>query len=240
MEGQDSVLAFNDVSKRYGLQMAVENLTFALHKGGVVGLIGPNGSGKSTLLKLAAGLLRPTTGVVTVNGEPVIGRARQGVSYLSDAPSLYSFFTVGETLAHCTRTFADFDFHKAREITDFMQLHEDSRVRALSKGNLGRLKLVVALSRRAPLILLDEPLSGLDPMVRQSIIKGLISFVDLEQQTVVLSSHEVSEIEPLLDLVILIYQGIMQAIETVDTIRSTHQTSLVEWMSQVVTKQFAK
>jgi ABC-2 type transport system ATP-binding protein len=113
---------------------------------------------------------------------------------------------------------------------DFMKLESDRAVRSLSKGNRGRLKIVLAVSRRAPLILMDEPLSGLDPMAREMIIKGLISFVELEEQTVILTTHEVSEVEPLLDLVVAIQEGQVLKMDKVDQIRDVYGQSLVDWM----------
>jgi len=103
----------------------------------------------------------------------------------------------------------------------------------LSKGNKMRIKLVLVLARNVPLLPLDEPLSGLDPMVRESIIKGLISFLDMEQQTVVLTTHEVDEVEPLLDIVAALKAGTVYKVEETEVIRSEYGLSLINWMKQV-------
>jgi len=130
------------------------------------------------------------------------------------------------------KQFDDFDSNRAVEMLKFMQLNPEARIKDLSRGNRGRLKIVLALARNAGLILMDEPLSGLDPMVRESIIKGLISYIDLERQTVIMTTHEVAEIEPLLDLVVAIRDGQVLKIEEVDRIREEYNLSLVEWMKQ--------
>ena len=117
-----------------------------------------------------------------------------------------------------------------------MQLEPDKKVRHLSKGNRGRLKILLALSRRAPLLLLDEPLAGLDPLVRDSIIKSMISYLDLREQTVLMSTHEVSEVEPALDLVISLSNGQIKGMEEVERIREQYGLSLVDWMKETLAK----
>lgn len=229
------VLRFEDTTKRYGFRPAVSNVSVDFPLGSVIGLIGPNGSGKSTLLKIAAGLVRSTSGRVWANGNIVNGRVRTGVSLLPDTNALYSFHSVSDTLDYFARAYVDFNVQKAKEISDFMELDMGQKVSHLSKGNYSRLKLVIALAREAPLVLMDEPLSGLDPIVRKSILKSLISFVEVERQTIVLSTHEVSEIEPVLDYVALIHEGKLKGFDMVDQIRLKHNQSLVEWMEATVT-----
>ncbi|PWK09579.1 ABC transporter ATP-binding protein [Tumebacillus permanentifrigoris] len=228
------IVEFKNVSKKYPGREALHNVSFTLPRGKVIGLIGPNGSGKSTALKLMAGLLRPNAGQVLVNGE-IAGRPtqHQHMAFLSDREELYPFYTIGETLAFYKSVYGDFDLAKAEDMLKFLQLAPDQKVGGLSKGNYGRLKMVLTISRRVPLLLLDEPLSGLDPMVRQTIIQSIISYFDPEQ-TILLSTHEVSEIEPMLDMAMLIFNGQLVALEDVETIRETHQQHLVGWMSTAV------
>lgn len=232
----EHILKFTNVTKKYLGQVALNNISFELPRGKIVALVGPNGSGKSTILKLAAGLTRPTQGSVTVRNKVANRRIAKEVAYLSESDFLYPFFTVGETLKFNAGLFADFDMRKAGEILSFMQLEPDKKVKHLSKGNRGRLKILLALSRRAPLILMDEPLSGLDPLVRDSIIKSMISHLDIQEQTVFLSTHEVSEVEPILDFVISLSEGQIIGIEEVENIRERHGLSLVDWMKETMAK----
>lgn len=229
-----TIIAFKNVSKRYQLRDAVYNLTCELPSGKVVGLIGSNGSGKSTILRMMTGLLHPTTGEVLYNAQRMNRRLGTQISFLSDDAAVYSFYTVGQMVDYYSGIFSDFNRDKAYEMLTFMQLDPAQGVRTLSKGNLGRLKIVLAVSREVPLIVMDEPLSGLDPLVRQSIMKGLISFVDLEKQTVVMSTHEVDEVEPLLDLAILMDGGQMKAMEYTDSIRSRYNQNMVGWMKDML------
>jgi len=233
-EANMSIVKFENVSKKYYKELALDNVSFELPGGKVIGLIGPNGSGKSTALKLMAGLIRGNRGKVTVCGKPACRRISEEVAFLSELDAFYSFFTVQETINFYHEQYSDFELDKAESMLKFMQLKPDARVKDLSKGNRGRLKIVLTLSRRAKLILMDEPLSGLDPIVRESIIKGLVSFIDLEHQTVIMTTHEVAEIEPLLDMVVAIRDGQVLKIEEVDNIREEHNISLVEWMKKVL------
>lgn len=228
----DAVIKFDRVSKRYRMRYALNDVSFELPRGQVIGLIGANGSGKSTTLKLMAGLIHPTDGQVHVFGKPATRRVGSHISYMSDADALYGFYTAAEMMDFYQTMFSDFNLAKAHEMLDFMNLEPNRLIRELSKGNLGRLKLVLALSRQAPLILMDEPLSGLDPLVRQQILKGLISFIDLEEQTVLMSTHEVAEVEPLLDTVVLMSEGQVVDIQGVDQIRTEHHSVLVDWMTE--------
>lgn len=226
------MIQFHHVSKRYLTHLAVDDLSFSLPQGKVVGIVGENGSGKSTTLKLMAGLIKPTRGTVTIAGQPVDRRICRMVSYLSELDAYYPFFTVGETIDFYKSQFADFDAEKAEAILKFMDLKREVKVKHLSKGNRGRVKIVCTLARNVPVILMDEPLSGLDPMVRESIVKGLISFVDLEKQTVVITTHEIKEVEHVLDTVMLLKGGRLIGIEDVENIRSAQQLGIVEWMKQ--------
>lgn len=230
------IASFSNVTKKYLGQIALNNVSFDLPRGKITALVGPNGSGKSTILKLTAGLVHPSQGSVTINGKTAERRIAGEVAYLSELDVLYPFFTVAETIKFNAGLFADFDEQKAQEILRFMQLDPDKKVRHLSKGNRGRLKILLALSRRAPLVLMDEPLAGLDPVVRDSIIKSMISYLDLQEQTVFLSTHEVSEVEPVLDLVISVREGQLMGMDEVDHIREQYGLSLVEWMKETLAK----
>jgi ABC-2 type transport system ATP-binding protein len=232
----EHIFSFSHVTKKYMGRTALNDVTFDLPKGKIIALVGPNGSGKSTILKLTAGLVHPSQGSVNVNGKTATRRIAGEAAYLSELDVLYPFFTVAETIKFNAGLFNDFDEQKALEILSFMQLEPQQKVRHLSKGNRGRLKILLALSRRAPLILMDEPLSGLDPLVRDSIIKSMISYLDLEEQTVFMSTHEISEVEPLLDMVISLSEGQLLGIEEVDKIREQYGLSLVEWMKSKIAK----
>ncbi|MDH5506163.1 MAG: ABC transporter ATP-binding protein [Anaerolineae bacterium] len=221
---------FEGVAKRYTTNWGLYNVDLAVPRGKITGIIGANGSGKSTLLKLAAGLLRPTRGSVCVNGAPADRCMSKAVAYLSEADSLYPFFTVDESIQFHSQHFGDVDLHKSAEMLDYMRLNPASLVGELSRGNRERLKLVLTLSRNAALILMDEPLANLDPLLKETLIKGVISFVDMAQQTVVMATNQVADVELLLERVALLNTGRLLATGDVEDIRSEDGQNLVGWM----------
>lgn len=230
------MIVLDQVSKKYMTKYALRNVSLTLTKGKIVGLVGENGSGKSTTLKLIAGLAQPTKGSVIVNGEFASRRISEYVSYLSELDAYYSFFNVGQTIDFYASQFRDFNKEKAEEIRTFMNLDRNVKVKHLSKGNRGRLKIVLTLAREAPVILLDEPLSGLDPIVRDSIVKSLISFIDIEKQLVLITTHEINEIETLLDEMIVIKDGEIVGHRNVEALRAEENISIVDWLKKVYKK----
>jgi ABC-2 type transport system ATP-binding protein len=226
------VIKLTHVSKMYKNRSVIKDISLSVPLGKIIGIVGENGSGKSTLLKLMAGLSHPTTGMVTIYGEIANRRMSKLVSYLSDHDSFYTLFTVKEALAFQASQFADFNMAKAEKIMNDMQLESDKKIRDLSLGNRGRLKIALTLARKVPFILMDEPLSGLDPMVRQSIVKGIISYVDLESQSLVITSHEITEIEPILDCFIAIKDGALIRMDEVEELHESEGLGITEWMKK--------
>jgi ABC-2 type transport system ATP-binding protein len=227
-----NVIQMTNVSKKYMKQSALKDISLTIPIGKIIGIVGENGSGKSTLLKLIAGLSLPTSGRVTVNGETANRRISKVVSYLSELDSFNYIFTVREALDFQASQFSDFNMAKAEEIMEFMQLEPHMNINKLSKGHRGRLKIVLTLAREVPYILMDEPLSGLDPMVRESIVKGMISYIDLESQTLIMTSHEITEIEPILDCFIAIKDGSLLRMADVEELHQSEGLRVTDWMKK--------
>ena len=227
------MIEFKNVSKRYMTKTALRDVNLKLDKGKIIGLVGLNGAGKSTTMKLIAGLINPTKGSVELDGEKVTRRIASKVSYLSELDEYYSFYTVQQTIDFFATQFSDFNKEKAEEIRAYMNLDANTKVKHLSKGNRGRLKIILTLSREVPVLLMDEPLSGLDPLVRDSIVKGLITFVDTEKQLVLLSTHQIMEVEMILDEVIAIKDGELVDHRNVEELRYDEQKGILEWMSSI-------
>ncbi|MEI3598979.1 MULTISPECIES: ABC transporter ATP-binding protein [unclassified Oceanobacillus] len=227
------MISFQQVTKKYRQKVALDKVNLKLTKGKIIGLVGENGSGKSTMLKLIAGLTYPTKGEVLINEKTVNRRSASIVSYLSELDEYYRFYNVEKTIEFYASQFSDFDLKKANEILTFMKLNPESKLKELSKGNRGRLKIVLSLARNAPIIIMDEPLSGLDPMVRQSIVKGLLSFVDLKKQLVLITTHEIQDLENILDEVIAIKDGTIIGHHNVEQLREEQNLGIVEWMTTI-------
>jgi len=223
-----------NVSKRYGKDFSLKNVSLTFETGKIYGLLGPNGSGKSTTLKMIAGLVYPNNGKVEVDAEEVTRKICKKVAYLTELDMFYSSFTVGNMIEFYASQFSDFDMEKAEQLLIDMKLDRAKKIKQLSKGNRGRLKLVLTLSRKSPVLLLDEPFSGLDPMVRDSIVKSLLSYINFDEQTVIIATHEIDEIEPLLDEAIVIFQGDIIGQKNVETLREEEGVSVLEWFKSTM------
>lgn len=224
------MIELKQVGKKYGSKRALNDVTLLIPRGKVIGLVGENGSGKSTLLKLMAGLLTPNTGSATFDGQLITRRIAARVAYMSDTDDFYTYFTVQQLVDFYVSQFEDFEVVKAKEILQFLNVSLHSKIKSLSKGNRGRVKIAVTLAREADIYLLDEPFSGLDPMVRDDIAKGLIRYTDSERQTVIMSTHEIREVEPLLYDIIVMRGGVVIAHESVDEIRDFYGMDATSWM----------
>lgn len=224
------MIELKNIVKKYGGRKALEGLSLSLPQGKIIGLVGENGSGKTTLLKLISGLVTPDSGIATFNGSRITRRVATNIAYMPDADLFYPYLTVDQLIEFYDSQFNDFNPVKAREIAQFLNLSPDSKIKHLSKGNRGRVKIAVTLGREADYYLLDEPFSGLDPMVRDDIAKGLIRFTDPDRQTVLLSTHEIKEVEPLLDEIVVLRGGRIIAHEAVDEIRDTYGKDAASWM----------
>jgi ABC-2 type transport system ATP-binding protein len=229
-------IRLNNVTKKYGSEKALDNVTLHFQPGKIYGLLGPNGSGKSTTLKMITGLVYPDSGSVLVLGENVDRRISKKVAYLTELDMFYDIFTVNNMVEFYASQFPDFNIHKANQILNDMNLARNKKMKHLSKGNRGRLKLVLTLAREAPIVLLDEPFSGLDAMVRDSIVKSLLTYIDFDKQTVIIATHEIDEIEPLMDEVIVIYNGHIIANENVERLREEQGSSVLEWFKSTMQK----
>jgi len=224
------MLQLSNVSFRYMKKTILQDVSYSLPIGQIIGLVGENGSGKSTLLKVLAGLLLPSSGEVLVNGNPVTRRSANQIAYLPDTDLFYDFYTGEQLFQYYASQFEDFSYDKACIVAEFLQVDKKMRLRQLSKGNRGRMKMAATLGREVPFYLMDEPFAGLDPIVREQLIKGLIQFTDMEHQTILLSTHELYEVEPILDQIILLQNGSIIAHEELERIRDLTNTDAVQWM----------
>ena len=226
------VLKATDLTKRYHGATALDGLNLELPQGKIIGLLGPNGSGKTTFIKLAAGLLTPTSGTLGICGEQVGVGTKALVSYLPDRPYFSKRCTIREMLDFFQDFYEDFDRSRAEEMLSTLGISQEARMRTLSKGNQEKVQLVLVMSRRARLYLLDEPIGGVDPAARDYILNTIISNYD-PSATVLISTHLISDVERVLDEFLFLYQGkIVQRGET-DAVREETGKSLDELFREV-------
>ncbi|MPN35559.1 ABC transporter ATP-binding protein YtrB [bioreactor metagenome] len=187
--------------------------------------MGPNGSGKTTLLKIVAGLLTPTSGTVLVDNQPVGEGTKALISYLPERTYLPDWMTVEDCLDYFVDFYADFDMARAREMLSRLNVPANKRMKQLSKGTREKMQLVLVMSRRAKLYLLDEPIGGVDPAARDYILDTIISNYS-ENATILISTHLIADVEKILDEVIFINQGNIVLVSTVDDIREKENKSV--------------
>lgn len=226
------VLECRDLGKRYGSKMALQGVNISIPKGRIVGLLGPNGSGKSTFMKIANGLLVPSSGSISICGNPPGVETKKVVSYLPDAAYLPEWMTVSRLLKMYTDFFEDFDHEKAAEMIKRLGIDEKQILRALSKGTREKVQLILAMSRRASLYMLDEPIGGIDPAARDYVLNTIIGSYN-EEGSVLISTHLIRDIEQILDDVIFINNGQIVLCRSVDEIREENGMSVDEYFREV-------
>lgn len=229
---EQSVLTATGLTMRYHNALALDGLNLELPKGKIIGLLGPNGSGKTTFIKLAAGLLTPKAGEITICGEKVGTGTKSLVSYLPDRPYFSKQRRISELLDFFQDFYADFDRQRAEQMLAALGISTDAKFRTLSKGNQEKVQLVLVMSRRAKLYLLDEPIGGVDPAARDYILNTIISNYDPEA-TVLISTHLIADVERVLDEFIFLYNGKVIRSGSADEVREETGKSLDELFREV-------
>ncbi len=213
------------LSKRFGGVAALDHVDLGIAPGRVVGLLGPNGSGKTTLIKLANGLLTPSEGEIAVCGFRPGRESKALVSYLPDRCCLPEWMSANQLMDLYTDFYADFDRARASDMMNRLGLKEDLKVGQMSKGTKEKVQLILVMSRRARLYLLDEPIGGVDPATRDFILDTIIRNYD-ENASVVISTHLISDVENVLDDVIFLREGKVTLQASVDDIREQYGKSV--------------
>ncbi len=220
------MLEVQNISKKRMFRRMLKDCSFSIETGKIVGIIGENGSGKTTLLKILAGVLYPSKGYTNLERD----RSHQ-ISYSPDQEYFYDYFKIEQLIDFYNSQFSDFDLERAKALIDFFELNPKQKITYLSKGQKTRVKIAVTIARNTPFLVLDEPLAGLDPLVKEKIINGLIRFVDLEKQSLIITTHELLEVEAILDEVIVLKDGQVIEQKEVEEIRKT--SSLQNWLKEI-------
>ncbi len=220
-----AILECRGLTKRYGATPALDAIDLTVEPGGIVGLLGPNGSGKTTLIKLANGLLVPDSGEILINGKKPGYETKSIVSYLPERPYFSDWMRTEQLLDLFVDFYPDFDRQRAEEMLHHMNIQPKQRIKEMSKGMREKVQLILVMSRRAKLYLLDEPIGGVDPATRDYILQTIISNYDPEA-SVIISTHLISDVENVLDDVIFLSYGHILMHKTVDEIRMTEGKSV--------------
>lgn len=226
------VLQCQGLTKLYGRVCALDHVDLTVEPGRIVGLLGPNGSGKTTLIKLATGLLSPSEGSILIDGQTPSPKTNAIVSYLPDRVSLIAWANIRQLMDFYADFYADFDRAAAEQMLSHLNLSPALRVRQMSKGMKEKVQLILTMSRKAKLYLLDEPIGGVDPATRDYILHTIIANYNPEA-AVVVSTHLIADVENILDEVIFVNQGRVALHSTVDEIRATRGMSVDAYFREV-------
>lgn len=228
----EPVIQVDCLSRRYGAKQALENVSLSVPTGGVLGLVGANGAGKTTLIKHVLGLLRAESGEVRVFGlDParhavaVLGR----LGYLSEDRDLPPWMSVSELLGYSRAFYPRWDTNYAEQLREQFGLPREARVRNLSKGELAKAGLLIALAHRPELLVLDEPSSGLDPIVRRELLEAVVRSVAGEGRTVLFSSHLLDEIARVSDRVAMLAGGRLVLQGPLHELLESHRRLVIRW-----------
>ena len=228
-----NLVEISQVEKGYGRKKQVfTNLNLSLESGKIIGLLGPNGSGKTTLIKMLAGLLKQDAGEITINGQKVGPDTKAVVSYLPERTYFNESLKIKNLVNMFKDFYADFDEARAYHMMELLKIEPEMVFKKLSKGNKEKVQLIMVMSRRAKLYLLDEPIAGVDPAARDYILQTIITNYDTEG-SILISTHLISDIENILDDVIFVKEGNIVCHQNADTLRNEKGQSVDEIFREV-------
>jgi ABC-2 type transport system ATP-binding protein len=220
-----NLIDIKGLTKSYETNTALFNVNLDIEGGHIVGLLGPKGSGKTTLIKILCGLLHPSSGTVLVDGNPIGVATKRVISYLPDSTYLDGNQTIRDTINLFIDFYEDFDPNRAYDMLQKLNINPDARLKTLSKGTKEKVQLILVMSRRAKLYILDEPIAGVDPAARDYILNTIISNYDPEA-TIIISTHLIADVESVLDDVIFLQYGQIALHASVDDIRAKEGKSV--------------
>ena len=225
-------IEISNLTKNFGDLTALDDVTVSLEQGQIVGLLGPNGSGKTTLIKILNGLLQPTSGSVTINGNAPGVETKKVVAYLPDRNALPDYMTASQLMDIYEDFFEDFDRLKAEAMVDDLGINRKQTMKKMSKGTKEKLQLCLVMARQAEVYLLDEPIGGVDPATRDYILRTIISNYN-EDAVVLISTHLIADVESVLDDVVFIKEGRVVLHKAADEIREEKGESVDKLFREV-------
>ncbi len=221
------LLEIKNLSKKYDDKCVLENINLKLSGGKIIGLLGKNGARKTTLIKLINDLLIPTNGEILIKGNKVGVETKKIISYLPERTYLNKNMKVSEVLNYFKDFYDNFDIEKAKRLLKDLDLDDNQNLSKMSKGMQEKVQLVLVMSRKADLYILDEPLGGVDPATRDYILDTILSNFK-EDASIIISTHLISDIERILDEVIFIDKGNIRLQSDTDELRKKENASIDE------------
>ncbi|WAM31669.1 ATP-binding cassette domain-containing protein [Caldicellulosiruptor naganoensis] len=229
------LLEVKNVTKWYGSRkkIALENVSFSLDKGKIVGLIGENGAGKTTLLKLIAGFVQPSTGEILIEGKKVGLLTRRFVAFLPDTIMFEKWMRVSDAIEFFKDFYDDFDNSKAFKLLEKLKVNPKGKIHQLSRGNIEKFSIAMLFSRDTKLYLLDEPLAYVDPVSRDFVFEMILQNIS-EEKSIIISTNIISEIEHIFDEVIFLNNGKILYYGSTERIREEKGLSINQFFKEVL------
>ena len=213
-----NIIEIKGLTKQYIKTKALDNIDLEIKQGTVIGILGPNGSGKTSLIKIMAGILRQSKGEIRIDGKTPGADTKAIVSYLPDRNFLYKWMKIEDAINFYKDFYSDFDENKAYELLQFMKLDKNMKIDTLSKGMNEKLNLLLVLSRKAKVYILDEPIAGVDPVARDQILDAIINNYN-EDSTMIITTHLVRDIESIFDEVLFLREGVVELMGNAEELR---------------------
>lgn len=220
-----TLLECRELTKNFGGKTAVDHINLCIESGHIIGLLGPNGSGKTTLIKMINGLLTPSSGTLYFKENPIGVESKKHISYLPDHTYLNMNERVSDIIDFFTDFYEDFDTARAYDMLEKLSISPSDRLKTMSKGTKEKVQLILVMSRRADLYVLDEPIAGVDPAARDYILNVILSNYE-PSASILISTHLIADIENILDEVIFIQNGQIRLSSSVDDIRAAEGKSV--------------
>lgn len=219
----DSIISIKNLSKSYGSYQVLQDVSFELEKGHIIGLLGPNGSGKTSLIKILTGLINDYSGEVLIDGDRPGPVTKAKVAYLPEKTYLANWMTADDAINYIADFYDDFDKEKAMKMLEFFQLPHKQKAKTMSKGQQEKLQLILVMCRNAYIYILDEPMGGVDPAARDVILQTILKNRP-EGSTILMSTHLIHDIEPVLDSIVMIGHGKLLMQDTVKNLTENGKT----------------
>lgn len=220
-----NLIEIKDLTKSYGKKQALKDINLTIEPGNIYGLLGPNGSGKTTLIKIINNLLTPTSGEIKIKGNTPGIESKKIISYLPERTYLNMNFKVKEVLDYFEDFYDNFDRKKALTLLRKLNINPEDKLKTMSKGTKEKVQLILVMSRKADLYILDEPIGGVDPASRDYILETILSNFD-NKASMIISTHLIQDIESILDNVIFINKGKIILNDKADNIRTERNQTI--------------
>lgn len=221
------MLESQNLTKKFLKKAAVDGVSIRLEPGKVYAMLGPNGSGKTTWMKMAAGLVKPTSGSITYKGLPIGKESKKEIAYMSTEPYFYNWMTVKDVGKYYQDFFDDFSMEHYNELISRMELTNVMKTKSLSSGMMAKLKIAVTMARKAKVYLLDEPLNGIDLLARDEIMRAVKESIRPDV-VLMLSTHLVDELDEVVDHALFMKNGVLVGSWAVDELRKNEGKSIAD------------